>query len=193
MGAMASKITSLTIVYSTVYSGTDQRKHQSSESLAFVRGIHRWPVNSLHKWPVTRKMFPFHDVIMLFKATSRHLNQNCILKDIFQWKLSNNQKFSIKKMHFEMSSTKWRRFCFSFHAPINQRRIYPSSYSTSSTLVGYPHQICLYHPLKIRYMLMTSSNGIIYRPFVWGIHRSPVISLHKGQWRGALMFSLICA
>ena len=32
-----------------------------------------------------------------------------------------------------------------------------------------------------------------YRPFVWGIHRSPVYSLHKGQWRGALMFSLICA
>ena len=31
-----------------------------------------------------------------------------------------------------------------------------------------------------------------YWPFVWGIHRSPVNSLHKGQWRGALMFSLIC-
>ena len=41
MGAMASRITGLTIVYSTVYSGTDQRKHQSSASLAFVRGIHR--------------------------------------------------------------------------------------------------------------------------------------------------------
>ena len=59
MGAMASKITSLTIVYSTVYSGADQRKHQSSASLAFVRVIHRGPVNSPHKWPVTRKMFPF--------------------------------------------------------------------------------------------------------------------------------------
>ena len=49
MGAMASQITSLKIVYSTVYSGADQRKHQSSESLAFVRGIHRWPVKSPHK------------------------------------------------------------------------------------------------------------------------------------------------
>ena len=57
MGAMASQITSLTIVYSTVHSGADQRKHQSSVSLAFVPGIHRWPVNSPHKWPVTRKMF----------------------------------------------------------------------------------------------------------------------------------------
>ena len=64
MSALASQIASLTIVCSTVYSGTDQRKHQSSASLAFVLGIHRWPVNSPHKWPVTRKMFPFDDVIM---------------------------------------------------------------------------------------------------------------------------------
>ena len=70
MGANASQITSLTIVFSTVYSDADQRKHQSSASLAFVRGIHRGLVNSLHKWPVMRKMSPFDDVIMkssLFK------------------------------------------------------------------------------------------------------------------------------
>ena len=64
MSVMASQITSLTSVCSTVYSGSDQRKHQSSASLAFVRGIHRWPVNSPHKGPVTRKMFPVDDVIM---------------------------------------------------------------------------------------------------------------------------------
>ena len=64
MGVMAAQITSLTIVYSTVYSGADQRKLHSSVSLAFVRGIHRWPVDSPHKWPVTRKMFQFDDVIM---------------------------------------------------------------------------------------------------------------------------------
>ena len=64
MGTIASQITSLTIVYSTVYSDADQRKHQSSASPAFVRGIHRGPVNSPHKWPVTRKMFPFDDVIV---------------------------------------------------------------------------------------------------------------------------------
>ena len=45
-------------------SGADQRKHQSSTSLAFARGIHRWPVNSPHEGPVTWKMFPFDDVIM---------------------------------------------------------------------------------------------------------------------------------
>ena len=64
MGAIASQITSLTIVYSTVYSDADQRKHQSSASLAFLRIIHRGRVNSPHKWPVTRKMFPFDDVMM---------------------------------------------------------------------------------------------------------------------------------
>ena len=84
MSTMASQINSLTIVYSTVYSSADQRKHQSSASLAFVnrlfrcrskktsklgvtgflRGIYQWPVNSPHKWLVTRKLFPFDDVIM---------------------------------------------------------------------------------------------------------------------------------
>ena len=70
MGSMASQITSLTIVYSAVYSGADQRRHQGSASLAFVRGIHRGPVNSPHKWPVTRKMFPFDDVIMTSEAST---------------------------------------------------------------------------------------------------------------------------
>ena len=64
MSAIAFQITSLMIVYSIVYPGADQSKHQSSASLAFVWGIHRGPVNSPHKWPVTRKMFPFDDVIM---------------------------------------------------------------------------------------------------------------------------------
>ena len=64
MSTIASQITSLTIVYSTVYSSADQSKHQSSASLAFVWEIHRGPVNFPHKWPVTRKMFPFDDVIM---------------------------------------------------------------------------------------------------------------------------------
>ena len=65
MSPMASQITSLTTGYSTVYSDADQRKkHQSSASLAFVRGIHRGSVNSPHKWPVTRKMCPIDNVIM---------------------------------------------------------------------------------------------------------------------------------
>ena len=67
MGTTASQITSLALVYLAVYSGADKKKtHQSSASLAFVRGIHRGPVNSIHKWPVMRKMVPFDGVIMTF-------------------------------------------------------------------------------------------------------------------------------
>ena len=59
MGEMASQITSLPIVYSTIYSCADQGKHQSTASLVFI------PVNSPHKWPGTQKMFPFDDVNMI--------------------------------------------------------------------------------------------------------------------------------
>ena len=64
MSAMASQITDVSIVYSTICSASDQRKHKRSASLAFVRDIHRWPMNSPHKGPVPRKIFPFHDVTM---------------------------------------------------------------------------------------------------------------------------------
>ena len=64
MRAMASQIIGVSIVFSTVCSGPDQRKHQTPAWLAFVRGIQQWQVNSPHKEPVTRKMFPFDDVIM---------------------------------------------------------------------------------------------------------------------------------
>ena len=64
MGETASQITSLVIVYSAVYSGAGQPKHQSSRHWP-LWGIHRWPVNSPHKWLVTLKMFPFDDVIIL--------------------------------------------------------------------------------------------------------------------------------
>ena len=64
MSSMASQITCASIVCSNVCSGADQSKHQSSTSLAFVKGIRWWPVDSPHKGPVTRKMFPSDDVIM---------------------------------------------------------------------------------------------------------------------------------
>ena len=73
MGAMASQITSLTIVYSSVYSGAEQRKHESSASLAFVPGIHRWPVNSPHQWPVTRKIFHMMTSSRLFNIMGSSL------------------------------------------------------------------------------------------------------------------------
>ena len=98
MSAMASQIASLTIVCAAVYPGADQKRLQSSASSAFVRGIHQWPVNSPHKGPVTRKMFPFDDVIMttlsktlLVKRALAKLNwgQPIILQlQIDQWRKS---------------------------------------------------------------------------------------------------------
>ena len=65
MSVMVSQITSILIVCINLYSGADQITHLSSMSLAFVRGIHWWPVNSPHKGPVMQKMFPFDDIIMI--------------------------------------------------------------------------------------------------------------------------------
>ena len=81
MSAIASQITSLTIVCSTVYSGADEKNHQSSPSLVFVWGIHRSAVNSPHKGPVTRKMFPFDDVIRCLHKLKpqNHTIQLCYL------------------------------------------------------------------------------------------------------------------
>ena len=79
MNTMAPRIIGVSIVYSTVCSGADQNQHQSSASLAFVRGIHRSPVNSPHKGPVTRKMFPFDDVIMCTQSLEASLT------DVVYW------------------------------------------------------------------------------------------------------------
>ena len=82
--------------------GADQRKHQSSASLAFVRGNHRGPGNSPHKWPVTRKMCPFNDVIMTIQSVTLYIielslyNRKCFFINIahswnvfplFTWKI----------------------------------------------------------------------------------------------------------
>ena len=74
MSAMASETTGVAIVYSTVSSGADQWKHRSPASLSFVRGIHRWPVNSPYKRPVTLKMFLFDDVVMALLYRSLWMN-----------------------------------------------------------------------------------------------------------------------
>ena len=114
MTTMASQITSLMVVYSAVYSEADQRKHQSSASLAFVQGIHRGPVNSLHKWPVARKMFPFDYVIMMwikyvYLCTERpHLNTVIFFKYNGTTLLTRDEKVCGVFCHFKV----W--VCFNF-------------------------------------------------------------------------------
>ena len=99
MGVMASQITSLANVYSAVYSSADQRKHQSSLSLAFVRAIHRWSVNSPHKWPVTWNAFPFGDVIMCNVP-----NMNYMYGTGFHWWINPNS-FCYSQWNFQLNTT----------------------------------------------------------------------------------------
>ena len=105
MSVIASQITSLTIVYSTVYLGADQRKNQSSASLAFVRGIHRRLVNSPHKGPVTRKMFPFDDVIMC-KWNLRTLWLQMCCNDLTHW--GRDKWTPFRRRHFQVHFLEWK-------------------------------------------------------------------------------------
>ena len=95
MGAMASQIPNLAVVCSTVYWGADQRKHQSSASLAFTRGIHRWPVDSPHKWPVTRKSFHFMTSSCVKYALSPLKSSN-VLRTISCW----HTVYTLKRVAF---------------------------------------------------------------------------------------------
>ena len=163
MSAIASQITNLTFVYPTVYSDTYETKHQSSASLAFVRVLHRWPVNSPHEGPVTRKMFPFDDVIM-------------ILSD---------RLFLLPG--YAMSHKYSPVFVIVFKIVIQCILIF-WEFLWSMLLRGYFIDGGSIHDDVIKWKHFPR-----YRPFVRGIHRSPVNSPHKGQWRGALMFTLNCA
>ena len=85
---------------SNVYSGADQRKHQSSASLGFVWEIHRWPVNSSHKWPVTRRMLPFDDVITLMHV----VNHSTIAGQLWCSNIWHNSRFvSPSPRHVQIS------------------------------------------------------------------------------------------
>ena len=80
MSAMASQITSLTIVYSSVYSGADQRKKSKLRVTGLCEGNSPVTSESLHKGPVMRKMFPFDDVIMSYIGFPIVLNLISLLK-----------------------------------------------------------------------------------------------------------------
>ena len=99
-----------------------QRKHQSSASLAFVRGIRRWPVNSPHKGPVTRKIFPFDDVTMICHEmccallTWYYINVKdpCgvfihIFKSSLAW-MNSYQRLNAEKLRKHDDIIKWKHF-----------------------------------------------------------------------------------
>ena len=116
----------VTIVCSTVCSGADERKHKSSASLVFVRGIHRWPVVSPHKGLVTRKMFPFDDVIMINEAMVLCFGN-------YQFKQSNRVNWN--PSHF-VHSTVYTLYLLTW-------RIQSSAVLTRSNITRYNTQQCL--------------------------------------------------
>ena len=80
--------------------GADQRKHQSSASLALVWG----PVNCPHKWPVTRKMFPFDDVIMvvlpLLNSSPRAVHRICFKLTWKKWNMDISRRVVAAQVGF---------------------------------------------------------------------------------------------
>ena len=149
MSEVASRITSLAIVYPTVYSGTDQRKHQSSALLAFVRGFHREPLNSPHKWPVTRKMFPFDDVIMSMIEKCR----NCHYENTFDfnWLAAIASLFSIQYKKNPLRNHKWGNKLHSLQQKftkiyqVMERGCTDESVSCFSPYIGNAHANINYH------------------------------------------------
>ena len=86
-----AQITYVSSVCSIVYSGADQRKHQSLASLAFVSIIQQWPVDSPQKGPVTPKMLPFDDVIVITKTQWFRCRYELIVETSI-WILTKTQK-----------------------------------------------------------------------------------------------------
>ena len=130
MSMMASQITGGSIVYLIICSRTDQRKQHSSASLAFVRGIHRWRVNSSHKGSVTRKMFPFDDVIMIHPYLNEcWLVANNTLVNRFKRNCICNEIVFIEKMQKNV----WLSVNNSFHKWGDLPTIFTSDAVTSET------------------------------------------------------------
>ena len=143
MGAIASQTTSLTIVYSIVYSGADQRKHQSFASLAFVRGIHRGPVNSPHTGPVTRKMFPFDDVIMVRYA-------RCVMQT--RMRLEAKWKTRVTHTQYMAFQTPFLLYLYAFQTIRNTFLNCLPRLERHISNISSQHHICHSSQWHIRYM-----------------------------------------
>ena len=180
MSAMASQITSSSIVYSTVSSGADQRKHQSPAPLAFVSWIHRWPVNSPHKEPVTRIFFSFDNVIMFTSITSIHsptlthphppsrsFTRSLLLTNPLNQSLTVTRSFIHSPSHSFIHS--WLTHSL-IHPLTLDRRLRSSTWSRWAALFA------LFHDNVMKWKHFPRD-----WPFVSGIHRSPVDFPHKGQ------------
>ena len=145
-----------------------------------VRGIHQWPMNSPYKGPVTQKKRPLWG----FFHMGPHLLSNKQLND--QWFETTRRSCDvIVKIIYHGLGTFSVPFCQHGNSHWGYKTSLWASYlhsGNSSSTIG----------TVIHDDVIKKKHFPRYWPFVRGIHRSPVNSPHKGQWRGALMFSLIC-
>ena len=111
MTVMASQITSLRFVYLTFYSGADQRKHQSSVSLTFVWGIHRWPVNSPHKRPVSWytsvSTVYTHGFVVIFDKWTHMIDISH--DEVIKWKHSLRYRSFVRGIHLSPVNSQHKR------------------------------------------------------------------------------------
>ena len=174
MGATASQITGVKIVYSTVCSGADQRKHQSSASLAFVSGIHRWPMNSPHKGPVTRKYFHL-------KTSSR--------KELL-WHLFTSGRIATRLRHYyhTEADTKWPPFgrrCFWIHF------LFQNCRSMIQMLLTFVSKVPMTTKPILVQMISWSRQAII-RTNKWWLSLPTHICTIWPQWVKQILYNIPC-
>ena len=178
MGVMKYHITGKSTVSSSACC-LHHVKHRSSALPVFVRGNHRWSVVSPHKGLLMHKAFN------VSKCGHRTSSSN-FLHDVCQkTPLPSCQKSPLKTWHLGRAdnSVCYLRWTVTWVLG----RTAPWCHEAIRYRINWGVPICL-HDDVIEWKHFPR-----YWPIVRGIHRSPVDSPHKGQWRGALMFSLICA
>ena len=197
ISAMASQITGVSIVYSTICSGANQRKHQSSVSLAFVKGTHWWQVNSPHKGPVLGNMFPsiwwchhetgdlMQDFICWQRATTADLYQTNSMSWYSMSSWLYQEGLSPIWMTCE-SGLHWSTCLLLMEAAdggfsLRETCYISTQYITICHMYTMLSQITwLFVQQLVHAYNKENIKAIHYWPFVRGIHRSPVDSPHKG-------------
>ena len=141
MDTMASQFTSLTNSLLNHLFSADQSKHQRSVSLGFVRGIHRWPVDSPHKLRVTRKLFPFDEVIVWNALV--FINDGNKARDCFN-RYAKGERWEL----FRKGCNYWD-YWFEFQYPtqyirtLNSNICYFSTWSCMNYGIISSHQCCI--------------------------------------------------
>ena len=174
-----------------------------------MRGIHRSPVVSFHKRPVPQKTFPWRDVFRRNHSTRKH-NTVCTIFD--------GNFFLCVHGNVEQACQTWNNLakatsgiCIKIVIPktpnFTNLKLLVTTWDLSwkfdeSSFLPFFRKVLNKQTDKGTAVTAKRSSlhdDVIkwkhfprYWPFVWGIHRSPVNSPHKGKWRGALMLPLIC-